>query len=93
LEGIAKDKTLEEDEAQIRVTQFHPKKKQPIKTAEPRRTVLQKNTKKKPTTTAPINKMVEPYTPQQFFDQVANITNGQLLAMNPKFGLTIAKQL
>ncbi|CAB4444377.1 unnamed protein product [Rhizophagus irregularis] len=37
--------------------------------------------------------MVEPYTPQQFFDQVANITNGQLLAMNPKFGLTIAKQL
>ena len=37
--------------------------------------------------------MVEPYTPQQFFDQPANITNGQLLAMNPKFGLTIAKQL
>ena len=37
--------------------------------------------------------MVEPYTPQQFFDQKADITNGQLLAMNPKFGLTIAKQL
>src|SRR4051812_45025752 len=34
-----------------------------------------------------------PYTPQQFFDQPANITNGQLLAMNPKFGLTIARQL
>ncbi|CAB4424286.1 unnamed protein product [Rhizophagus irregularis] len=93
LEGIAKDKTLEEDEAQIRATQFNPKKKLPIKTAEPRRTVLQKNTKKKSTTTAPINKMVELYTPQQFFDQVANITNGQLLAMNLKFGLTIAKQL
>ncbi|GET03433.1 retroviral-like aspartic protease 1 [Rhizophagus clarus] len=37
--------------------------------------------------------MIEPYTPQQFFDQKANITNGQLLAMNPKFSLTIAKQL
>ena len=37
--------------------------------------------------------MVEPYTPQQFFDQKADITNGQLLAMNPKFGLMIAKQL
>jgi hypothetical protein len=37
--------------------------------------------------------MVEPYTPQQFFNQKADITNGQLLAMNPKFGLTIAKQL
>jgi Retroviral aspartyl protease len=37
--------------------------------------------------------MVDPYTPQQFFDQKADITNGQLLAMNPKFGLTIAKQL
>jgi hypothetical protein len=37
--------------------------------------------------------MVEPYTPQQFFDQKADITNGQLLAMNPKFGLTIVKQL
>ena len=44
-------------------------------------------------TVAPINKMVEPYTPQQFFDQKADITNGQLLAMNLKFGLTIAKQL
>ncbi|EXX66919.1 hypothetical protein GLOIN_2v1869520 [Rhizophagus irregularis DAOM 181602=DAOM 197198] len=93
LEGIAKDKTVEENEAQIWATQFYPKKKQPVKTAEPRKTVLQKNTKKKSTTTAPINKMVEPYTLQQFFDQVANITNGQLLAMNPKFGLTIAKQL
>jgi hypothetical protein len=37
--------------------------------------------------------MVEPYTSQQFFNQPANITNGQLLAMNPKFRLTINKQL
>ena len=49
--------------------------------------------KKKPPTVAPINKMVNPYTPQQFFDQPANITNGQLLAMNPKFGLMVARQL
>ena len=51
------------------------------------------NVKRKPAAVAPINKMVDPYTPQQFFDQKADITNGQLLAMNPKFGLTVAKQL
>ena len=45
--------------------------------------------KKKTPAVAPIHKMVSPYTPQQFFDQPANITNGQLLAMNPKFGLTV----
>ena len=37
--------------------------------------------------------MVNSYTPQQFFDQFANIINRQLFAMNPKFGLNIAKQL
>jgi len=37
--------------------------------------------------------MVSPYTPQQFFDQPANITNGQLLAINPKFGQMVVKQL
>ncbi|RGB33397.1 hypothetical protein C1646_761753 [Rhizophagus diaphanus] len=49
--------------------------------------------KKKSAAVAPIYKMVEPYMPQQFFDQKADITNGQLLAMNPKFSLTVAKQL
>jgi hypothetical protein len=49
--------------------------------------------KKKLAAVAPVNKMVKLYTTQQFFDQPANITNGQLLAMNPKFGLTVAKQL
>ena len=37
--------------------------------------------------------MVDPYTPQDFFDQPANITNGQLLVMQPKFALNIAKLL
>ena len=37
--------------------------------------------------------MVDPYSPQQFFDQPANITNGQLLAMNPKFTQNVIKQL
>lgn len=63
------------------------------KRTEPKKIAINKTSKKKPPTVAPINKMVSPYTPQQFFDQPANITNGQLLAMNPKFGLTIAKQL
>ena len=64
-----------------------------LKKPENKKTGINKTSKKKPPTVAPINKMVSPYTPQQFFDQPANITNGQLLAMNPKFGLTIAKQL
>ena len=34
--------------------------------------LLMAGTKKKLVTVAPINKMVEPYTPQQFFDQKAD---------------------
>ena len=70
--------------------------KKPVTTftpAAPKTKAKQTKQKKKPPTLAPINKMVKPYTPQQFFDQPANITNGQLLAMNPKFGLTVALQL
>jgi hypothetical protein len=43
---------------------------------------IQKLVKKNSLVVAPINKMVKPYTMQQFFDQPANIMNGQLLAMN-----------
>jgi hypothetical protein len=35
----------------------------------------------------------EPYTTQMFLDQPANITNGQLLVINPKFAQTLSKQL
>ena len=88
LEGTVREEANEEET----IAQASKTNKQTVKTTEAKRTI-QKNVKKKPPTTAPINKMVDPYTPQQFFDQPANITNGQLLAMNPKFGLTIAKQL
>jgi len=64
-----------------------------LQKVETKKPVVNKMSKKKPPTVAPINKMVPPYTSQQFFDQPVNITAGQLLAMNPKFGLTIAKQL
>lgn len=37
--------------------------------------------------------MVEPYTTQQFFDTPANITNGQLLALNQKFTMDVVKKL
>lgn len=79
--GTVRDKPTEE-EAISRIRTAETKK------AEPKKTI-----KKKPVAVAPVCKMVDPYTPQQFFDQKADITNGQLLAMNPKFGLTIAKQL
>lgn len=52
-----------------------------------------KTTRRKNPAVAPVQHMVPPYTPQQFFDQPANITNGQLLAMNPKFSLQVVKQL
>ena len=86
-----------EEETVIRATQQPSRNKQPLKTLETKKVEVkktaQKNIKRKPAAVAPINKMVEPYTTQQFFNQKADITNGQLLAMVPKFGLTIAKQL
>ncbi|PKB97156.1 hypothetical protein RhiirA5_384858, partial [Rhizophagus irregularis] len=96
LEGTLKENPTEEENV-LRATQQVNKSKRPINISDVRQTeakrIVQKGTKKKLVTVAPINKMVELYTPQQFFDQKADITNGQLLAMNPKFGLTIAKQL
>jgi hypothetical protein len=77
---------------QTKAKQSTESKKTESKKTETKKTT-QKPVKKKPPVVAPIYKMVELYTPQQFFDQKADITNGQLLAMNPKFGLTIAKQL
>ncbi|GES72789.1 retroviral-like aspartic protease 1 [Rhizophagus clarus] len=90
--GIVRDKPTEE-ETILRTVQGSSKVKQPTRTTEAKKVEPKKIIKKKPAAVAPIYKMVEPYTPQQFFDQKADITNGQLLAMNPKFGLTIAKQL
>ncbi|EXX59955.1 gag-pol fusion protein [Rhizophagus irregularis DAOM 197198w] len=94
LQGTTKINT-EEDE---NIPQLNQTKNKPtVKTVESKKTEIKKATtrivKKKSPIVAPVNKMVEPYTLQQFFDQPANITNGQLLALNPKFGLTIAKQL
>ncbi|CAB5181335.1 unnamed protein product [Rhizophagus irregularis] len=82
-----------EEETIIRTIQSSGKSKQPIRSTGVKKVEPKKVVKKKSAAVAPIYKMVEPYTPQQFFDQKANITNGQLLAMNPKFGLTVAKQL
>jgi hypothetical protein len=90
--GTVRDEPTEE-EAILKTTQGSSKTRQPTRTVVAKKAEPKRNVKKKPATVAPINKMVEPYTPQQFFDQKADITNGQLLAMNPKFGLTIAKQL
>ncbi|CAB5352143.1 unnamed protein product [Rhizophagus irregularis] len=90
--GTVNDKPPEE-ETIVQTIQNSGKAKQPIRSTETKKVELKKAVKKKPAVVAPIYKMVEPYTPQQFFDQKADITNGQLLAMNPKFGLTVAKQL
>jgi hypothetical protein len=96
LERTVKEK-LSKEEILLKTVQQPESNSRSSKTAEQKRVELKKtiirNVKKKPVATALIYKMVESYTPQQFFDQKADITNGQLLAMNPKFGLTIAKQL
>ena len=49
--------------------------------------------RKRNTAIAPVQNMTPPFTTQQFFDTPAHITNGQLLAMNPKFSMQVAKQL
>ncbi|GET00511.1 retroviral-like aspartic protease 1 [Rhizophagus clarus] len=96
MEGIMKDKPKEE-ETVLRSNQQVNKPNRLTKTVETKKNepkkVTQKNIGKKPSTTVPVNKMVEPYIPHQFFDQKADITNDQLLSKNPKFGLMIAKQL
>ncbi|GBC47626.2 hypothetical protein GLOIN_2v1869520 [Rhizophagus irregularis DAOM 181602=DAOM 197198] len=90
--GTVKDKPPEE-EIIVRTIQSSGKSKQPIRSTGVKKVEPKKVVKKKSAAVAPIYKMIEPYTPQQFFDQKADITNGQLLAMNPKFSLTVAKQL
>jgi hypothetical protein len=96
LQGIQKDDS-DDDNKLLRSIQTKAKQSAKSKKTESKKTETKKTTqkpvKKKPPVVTPIYKMVKPYTPQQFFDQKVNITNGQLLAMNPKFGLTIAKQL
>src|SRR5215216_4655921 len=49
--------------------------------------------KKKPPPIPPVVNMVDPYTPQQFFDQPAHISIGQLLAGNQKLTMNIMRQL
>ncbi|GBB94967.1 hypothetical protein RclHR1_24530001, partial [Rhizophagus clarus] len=72
--GIVRDKPTEE-ETILRTVQGLSKVKQPTRTTETKKVEPKKIIKKKPAAVAPIYKMVEPYTPQQFFDQKANITN------------------
>src|SRR5829696_2329476 len=92
LAGTLKDNPTEE-ETVTQTAQQPSRIKQPLKTTETKKVETKKTAQKKPAAVAPIHKMVMPYTMQQFFDQKADISNGQLLAMVPKFGLTIAKQL
>ncbi|CAI2194951.1 15322_t:CDS:2, partial [Funneliformis geosporum] len=49
--------------------------------------------KRKSSLVLPINGMVDPYIPQRFFDQPANITNGQLIVMNLKFRQAVMKAI
>src|SRR5687768_15794138 len=62
-----------------------------------RNIVIKRTTKpkgrRKPPAVPPVVNMVEPYTTQQFFDTPANITNGQLLALNQKFTMDVVKKL
>jgi hypothetical protein len=67
LEGTVKEK-LSEEEILLKTVQQPKNNNRSLKTAEQKRAEPKKpivrNVKKKPVTTAPIYKMVEPYTPQ-----------------------------
>jgi hypothetical protein len=97
LDGAVRDEPTDEEKVLRAARSAAKKETKPTesKRAEVKKTaqkaVVQK--KKKTPAIALVEKMVSPYTPQQFFDQPADITNGQLLAMNPKFRQTINKML
>ena len=55
--------------------------------------VKAKPLKRKSPLVSPINGMIDPYTPQRFFDQPTNITNSQLIVMNLKFRQAIMKAI
>lgn len=91
MEGVIHEKRSEEETILKPFAKTKPKA--PVVETKKPETKKTPAKKKKNTAVAPVVKMVNPYSTQQFFDQPANITNGQLLAMNPKFAQTVGKQL
>jgi hypothetical protein len=77
--GTIRDEPTEE-EAISRTAQGSSRTKRVMKADGTKMVEPKRNIKKKPAAIAPIHRMVQPYTPQQFFNQKADITNGQLLA-------------
>lgn len=88
LQGTAKEKPTEEET----VTRSIKQKQKETDKRKIKKTV-KTITKRKIPVLAPVEKMVEPYTPQQLFDQPADISVGQLLAMNPKLRMATNKLL
>jgi hypothetical protein len=89
LQGTVKEKSTEEETVARTIRQ---KQKESANKSKAKKTA--KNlVKKKIPILAPVEKMVEPYTPQQLFDQPADISVGQLLAMNPKLRMATNKLL
>lgn len=91
-QGYVKDKQTEE-ETLIKNAGVRKKQEEKIVKETKKKGTITRVAKKKAPVLAPVEKMVEPYTTQQLFDQPADITIGQLLAMNPKLRMAVNKNL
>ncbi|GET04440.1 hypothetical protein GLOIN_2v1869520 [Rhizophagus clarus] len=92
-QGHVKEKQTEEE---FLIKNVAAMKKQEMKNAKEvkrKETITKVMKKKKNPVLAPVERMIEPYTTQQLFDQLADITVGQLLAMNPKLHMANNKNL
>ncbi|GBC00337.1 hypothetical protein RclHR1_03820002 [Rhizophagus clarus] len=92
-QGHVKEKQTEEE---FLIKNVAAMKKQEMKNAKEvkrKETITKVMKKKKNPVLAPVERMIEPYTTQQLFDQPADITVGQLLAMNPKLHMANNKNL
>ncbi|GBC00099.1 hypothetical protein RclHR1_37480001, partial [Rhizophagus clarus] len=92
-QGHVKEKQTEEDFLIKNVAAMKKQETKNGKEVKRKGTITKVTKKKRNPVLAPVKRMIEPYTTQQLFDQPADITVGQLLAMNPKLRMAVNKNL
>jgi hypothetical protein len=95
LQGTVNEKRNEEETILQPARKKAQQENKPMETKkeEPKKKPATKNTKKKAPVLTPVEKMTDPYTLQQLFGQSADISVGQLLAMNPKLRMSVNRAL
>ncbi|GES72729.1 hypothetical protein GLOIN_2v1448689 [Rhizophagus clarus] len=92
-QGHVKEKQTEEEFLIKNVAAIKKQETKNAKEVKRKGTITKVTKKKRNPVLAPVERMIEPYTTQQLFDQPADITVGQLLAMNPKLRMAVNKNL